>query len=170
MEILVDIASKIGFDWKLSITHLINFLIIFFLLVKFALPGIKKVIADRTRKIEEGLKMRYEADKIVESAKVDAKEISKLANQKAGEVISKADENAKSIVTEGSEKAAEIVRLANAQKEDSKNSGLKEAENLLTKDISKILAKISASAFDSKITSENNSDFVTKVFKQNFSK
>jgi F-type H+-transporting ATPase subunit b len=170
MEILVDIASKIGFDWKLSITHLINFLIIFFLLVKFALPGIKKVIADRTKKIEEGLKMRYEADKIVESAKTDAKEISKIANQKAGEIISKADENAKNIISDSSEKGAEIIRLANTQKEEAKNSGLKEAENLLAKDISKILAKISATAFDSKLTADNNSDFVTKVFKQNFSK
>lgn len=86
MEILNDIASKIGFDWKLSLTHLINFSIIFFLLVRFALPGIKKTINERTKKIEEGLKMRLDADKIVESANTDYKKIVTDANQKAQDI------------------------------------------------------------------------------------
>jgi F0F1-type ATP synthase membrane subunit b/b' len=50
MEILQDIGTKIGFDWRLALTHLINLLIIFFLLVKFALPAIKKTLIEELKK------------------------------------------------------------------------------------------------------------------------
>jgi F0F1-type ATP synthase membrane subunit b/b' len=65
MEILTDIGNKIGFDWRLALTHLINLLIIFFLLVKYAFPAIKKAVDERTKKIQEGLKMRQELRKLV---------------------------------------------------------------------------------------------------------
>ena len=165
MEILTDIATKIGFDWKLAVTHTINLGLIFFLLVKFALPSIKKIIDERTAKIKEGLRMRDEADKIKLDAENVAKDINKMANTKAQEVISKSEVSAKNIVTDASAKSGEIIRLANLQKDEAKNAGLKDAENYVSKNIATILTKISAAAFDSKITAENNSDFVSKVFK-----
>lgn len=169
MEILNDIASKIGFDWRLAITNLFNFLIIFFLLVKFALPAIKKTVAERTEKIKEGLRMRDEADKIIDSAKQVSKEIAIEANKKAENIISKTDISAKEILSQANTKATEIVQLASKEKEEAKQKGLNEAENILTKDISKILTKISLNAFSSKITPEVNNEFITKTFKENFS-
>jgi F-type H+-transporting ATPase subunit b len=164
MEILNDIASKIGFDWKLSLTHLINFSIIFFLLVRFALPGIKKTINERTKKIEEGLKMRLDADKIVESANTDYKKIVTDANQKAQDIITKGESSAKIVITSANEKAGETLRLAQQERDQAKEKGIKDAENIVTKDLSKILSKISAQAFSSKLTGDVNSDFVGKVF------
>lgn len=165
MEILQDIATKIGFDWRLAITHLINLSIIFFLLAKFALPSIKKVVNERTKKINEGLKMREDADKIVENANLESTKIAKSANQKAEEIYTKAENSAKDIISSANSKAGEIVQLAEKEKLDAKEKGLKEAENILNKDIPKILSKISAQAFSDKISANINSDFVSKVFK-----
>lgn len=166
MEILTEVATKIGFDWKLALTHTINLSIIFFLLAKFALPSIKKIIDERTAKIKEGLRMRDEADKIKHDAEIEAKDINIMANNKAQEVISKSEISAKNIITESNSKASEIIRLANMQKDEAKNAGMKDAENILSKNIASILTKISANAFDSKINADNNSDFIQKVFKQ----
>lgn len=165
MEILQEIANKIGFDWKLALTHLINLLLIFFLLAKFALPSIKKVVAERTKKIQEGLKMREEADKIVDDANLESQKIAKSANQKAEEIYSKAESGAKEIVMSANTKASEIIQFAEQEKEKAKDKGLKEAENILSKDIPKILSKISSNAFGDKISADVNSDFVSKVFK-----
>lgn len=165
MEILQEIAHKIGFDWKLALTHLINLLIIFFLLARFALPTIKKVVNERTKKIEEGLRMREQADKIVENANLESQKIAKLANQKAEEIFVKAETSAKDIVTTANTKASEIVQLAEKEKTSAKEKGMKEAENILSKDISKILSKISANAFGDKISADVNNDFISKVFK-----
>lgn len=165
MEILTDIATKIGFDWRLALTSLVNFLILFFLLVKFALPAIKKNIEERTAKIKEGLRMREEADKIVDQAKLDAKEINIAANQKSLDIISASENNAKNILTEANTKKSEIVRQAEELKDEAKNAGMKEAENLLKKDISKIITAISENAFSTKISTDLNSEFISKVFK-----
>jgi len=170
MEILQDIATKIGFDWKLALTHFINLLIIFFLLVKFALPAIKKVVDERTAKIKEGLRLRDEADKIVVEAKGDAKNILVEANKKAQENIGNADAVAKNTIADASTKSAEIVRAANLEKEGAKQAGLKDAENILGKDIGKILTSISNLAFSGKVSADANSEFVTKVFKESYSK
>lgn len=165
MEILQDIATKIGFEWHLAFTSLINFLIIFFLLVKFALPSIKKTIEERTKKIQEGLRMREEADKIVESANSEGLKITRDANRKAEEIFSKVETSAKEVLTDANSKASSIIALAEKEKQDAKEKGLKEAENILTKDIGKILSKISANAFSGKLTGETNSEFISKVFK-----
>jgi F-type H+-transporting ATPase subunit b len=165
MEILQDIGNKIGFDWRLALTSLINFLIIFFLLVKFALPAIKKTIDERTAKIKEGLRLREEADKIVTQAKSEGLEITKGANKKAEEIFSKAEISSKELVSAAHEKASTIVQEAEKQKEESKAKGLLEAENILQKDIAKILTKISANAFSGKVSAEANKDFIQKVFK-----
>lgn len=170
MEVLTDIATKIGFDWRLALTHLINFLIVFFLLVKFALPAVQKAIKERTQKIKEGLKMREEADKIVLKAESDAKEINKNANNKAESIISKSESNAKEIILNANDKASGIIQSATLMQTQAKEKGLKDAETILTKDISSIISKISNAAFGEKLNSENNSEFVSKIFKENYSK
>lgn len=164
MEILTDIASKIGFEWRLALTSLINFLIIFFLLVKFALPSIKKTIDERTKKIQEGLKMREDAKAIVDNAYSDAKEITKNANQKSQDIVSVSETNAKKVMSEAQIKKSEIIKEAELLKDCSKKAGLKEAENILSRDISNILTKISENAFGGKITAEVNTSFITKIF------
>jgi F-type H+-transporting ATPase subunit b len=170
MEILNDIATKIGFDWRLALTHFINLMIIFFLLVKFALPAIKKTVDERTKKIKEGLRLRDEADKVVADAKSEAKNIVVEASKKAQDNISASETSAKNILSDASNKSAEIIRAANLEKEGAKQAGLKDAENVLGKDIGKILTKISSLAFSGKVSADANSEFVTKVFKESYSK
>lgn len=170
MEILQDIATKIGFDWRLALTHFINLMIIFFLLVKFALPAIKKTVDERTKKIKDGLRLRDEADKVVDDAKGEAKNIVLDASKKAQDNISASEASAKNILADASNKSAEIIRAANLEKEGAKQAGLKDAENVLGKDIGKILTKISTLAFSGKVSAEANSEFVTKVFRESYGK
>jgi len=170
MEILHSIGEKIGFDWRLSLTHLINFLIIFFLLVKFALPKIKATIDERTKKIKEGLLMRESADKIVADATTESKQIGKNANAKYEEVVSKADAEAKNIVKGAHDNANDIIKLAEKERGEAFAKGLESAENIVKKDIANIINKIALESFDKKIDAEVNDSFVSSIFKQNYGK
>ena len=55
MEILNEAALNIGFDWRMALAQLVNFLIIFYLLKRFVWGSIKKTLAERKAKIDKGL-------------------------------------------------------------------------------------------------------------------
>ena len=52
---IYEILGKIGFDWQVALASLVNFLIILFVLKKFAFKPIKKLIQERQNKINEGI-------------------------------------------------------------------------------------------------------------------
>ena len=50
-----EILSKIGFDYRVALANLVNFLIVLWVLQKFAFPKIQIVLAERQAKIRKGL-------------------------------------------------------------------------------------------------------------------
>jgi F0F1-type ATP synthase membrane subunit b/b' len=67
-----EILGKIGFDWQVALANLVNFLIIVFLLKKFAFKPIAKIIQDRQNKINEGLEnAKKAAEEAMKNAKSD---------------------------------------------------------------------------------------------------
>ena len=40
---LIEILSKVGFDWRMALSNLVSFLIVFFILKKYALEQINKI-------------------------------------------------------------------------------------------------------------------------------
>ena len=48
-----ELFSKLGIDWKLLIAQIINFLVLLFVLYKFAYRPILSMLEKRTKKIEK---------------------------------------------------------------------------------------------------------------------
>ena len=94
---LYEILQKIGFDWQVALANLVNFLIILFLLKKFAFKPIGKLIKDRQDKINEGLQKTKEAE--ARLAEVDAIGISRLkeTDQKSAAMMVEAQARAKKL-------------------------------------------------------------------------
>ena len=94
---LYEILQKIGFDWQVALANLVNFLIILFLLKKFAFKPIGKLIKDRRDKISEGLQKAKEAE--ARLAEVDAIGISRLkeTDQKSAAMMVEAQARAKKL-------------------------------------------------------------------------
>ncbi|GBD34335.1 ATP synthase subunit b [bacterium HR35] len=59
-----------GIDLKILISQAINFFIVFFVIYKFFVKPLNQVIEERKRKIEEGLKLRKEAEKLLKKIKL----------------------------------------------------------------------------------------------------
>ncbi len=103
-----EILGKIGFDWHVALANLVNFLIILFVLRKFAWGPIGKILKERHEKIEMG----------VQNAKLNAEKL-KLIEEEYKETMRKAHTEAQAIF-EKTKKDAEAKKadiLAQAQKE-----------------------------------------------------
>ncbi len=164
---LAEILSKIGFEWHLAITHLINFLLIFFLIVKFALPAVKKTISKRTEKIKEGLRMRENATSILDSAKTDSKNIIHDANMERKRILEKTEVEGKSMMAEFGAKAQSVLEDANKIRKSSEEKGYAEGGDIFLKKLPSFLTAISTSAFAGKITPEINNEFIANILQKN---
>ncbi len=101
---MLEILGKIGFDWQVALANLFNFLIIFFILKKFAFGPLKKAIAERQDKIAKGL-----AD--AEKAATDVMMAEEIRNKTVGDAKLQANK----IVGEASEKGQTIISAAEAK-------------------------------------------------------
>jgi F-type H+-transporting ATPase subunit b len=113
MEGLLEILGKIGFDWQVALANLVNFLIIFFVLKKFAFKPIGKIIKERQEKIQKGLDDAKQAESALS-----------VANSTKEEIIKEAKDEARKIVTNGEVLGKSIVKDAEAK-------ALLEKENIL---------------------------------------
>ncbi len=114
---MLEVLGKIGFDWQVALANLVNFIIIFFVLRKFAWKPIEKVISERKQKIDQGLE---DAEK--------AKTELLLAEQTRNRKIDEAKVEANSIVGDAQGKANDIVSKAEADSMNVRSQILKDAE------------------------------------------
>lgn len=84
------IIHSLGIDWKLLLAQTVNFFILFFVLYKFLSQPLSKIIEERKKKIEEGLAMRIEAEKMIAEVSKDRLEILRRAEEERARIIESA--------------------------------------------------------------------------------
>lgn len=108
MDGLTAILEKIGFDWQVAFVNLVNFLIIFFLLNRFAFKPLKKVIDAREAEIAEGLRKSVESDAILKEAEKQKDEVLLKAEHEAHGIVSSAHAKGEKILEEYEIKGARV--------------------------------------------------------------
>ena len=110
MEQLLQILGKIGFDWHMSLFNLINFLVAFWVLKKFAFGPLTKIILERQKKSEETLENFEKAKSEVAMAKQTAKEIIDEGKVTVNYLMSEAQNEAKQTIEMAKEKTKEETK------------------------------------------------------------
>jgi F-type H+-transporting ATPase subunit b len=160
----VQTGEQFGFNKSIFISQVISFLIVAFLLKKFAFGPIQKVLVERRERIEEGLK---NADRIKsELAKTEAArlEILNKANTQANKLIEEARAAAARVQETETQKAiaaAEqiIVKAREAAEADRNrmvNELRKEIGGLVVKATSQVTGKILTIDDQKRLTEETN--------------
>ncbi|NCC70103.1 ATP synthase F0 subunit B [bacterium] len=127
---LIEILSKVGFDWRMALSNLVSFLIVFFILKKYAFEPINKILKTRRSKIEEGLenakiatenflKSEENYNLKIEHAKKDSTLIIDKARKAGDEII-------KNYTKQAEEKTVKIIE--DARKEINKEKELAKKE------------------------------------------
>ncbi|MFA5742929.1 MAG: F0F1 ATP synthase subunit B [Candidatus Paceibacterota bacterium] len=105
-----------GIDWKILLGEMINFLIVLFLLKKFALGPFLKILRERKQKIEEGLERSKVAEEKIKEIRTKREEIIAKAQQKAIEIFDqgkkKGDEKIRSSILLGEQERLNILQTA----------------------------------------------------------
>lgn len=100
--------EALGLDLKLLIAQIVNFLIVLFLLRKFAYKPVISILEKRATLISEGVDNAHKAEKSLQEATHSKKEILDQAYLEAEKILAEAK-------TEAADKATTIVKNANLE-------------------------------------------------------
>ncbi len=147
-----DILTKLGLDWKSILFYVVNFLILFGLLIALLYKPVKKMLENKRKSLDdiyaENEKLKAEndsrkaeydkmvADMKLENARVAAK-VAAAAQERADAVLSEAKQQADSIVAIAKREAATQTEQLKSEYRDSVNTlAVQIAQKLLEREIS----------------------------------
>src|SRR3989344_3389247 len=102
--------DALGIDWKILIGQLINFVILFFLLKRFAFKPFFAILEKRRLKIEEGVKKSEEIEKSFQEVRVLSQKIKQEGERKARQVVKETE-------TRAQERAEKLVLSCHEEKD-----------------------------------------------------
>lgn len=147
----MEILESLGIDWKLLLGQIINFLVVLYVLKRFAYQPFLDVLNKRQNKIASGIKKSEEAERRIQmvdqqTAKVlsnTQKRASQILKQsedrakiKADQIIDASQSERKEILTAAEQRGqAEIEKMRKGQGEKMMDAGLSLAEKILQEKI-----------------------------------
>lgn len=100
-----EVLGKLGFDWKVALANLVNFLIIYYLLRNVVFKKLGNAIRERQEKIQKGLEDAEKAKQSLINASQIKEDLIKEAYISSQEIIGDAKEERNKIIALASEEA-----------------------------------------------------------------
>lgn len=126
----MDVLSKIGIDWKLLIAQVVNFLILLFVLRRFAYRPMLEFLEKRSKTIDDGLQNAKRATEKLIQLEQQEKEVLERAKKEANLLLSEArataERTSERIVATSRDEAERL--LEEARKKIDAEKGLLRAE------------------------------------------
>ncbi len=140
-----SLVQNFGIDWKVLASQVFNFLVIFGVITFLVYKPLAKSVAERRKKIQEGLDKEEEASRrLVEINTLESKTLKKAEDQ-AVDLIAKAERRAKEqeakILKEADEREQEMKKKSLEAIAEAKERSMKEAESELASLAKEILVK-----------------------------
>ena len=161
-----ELFSKLGIDWRLLAAQLINFLILLFVLRRFAYKPILKLLDERRQKIADGLANAQKAKSNLEEAEKERQEIISTAKKGASEIISLAEaaaqKNREETLKEAKTGVEKIVAEARKQIESEKSKMIGEIKS----EISGLVMLAAEKTASIKLDDKKDKELIEKIIKE----
>ena len=157
--------GALGVNLQALIIQLVTFLIVLWVLERFAFKPILKVLNDRRELIEAGVKLGAEMQKKNDELISKTDELLHKAQKDADKIISDSKDEAKSIVAESEESAknkADAI-LDDANRTIDQNT--QRAKKKLEKDLVGLISEATEAIVGEKINPEKDSQILDKILK-----
>jgi len=161
----MELLNNLGINGKLLLAQIINFLVLLFVLYKFAYGPVLKLLDKRTKKIEKGLKDAEDAQKKLVEITEKERAVLVKARKQAQEIIAKAEE----VAVKNKE---EIIITAKAQSDKILADSAKkiETEKVLMfqevkKQVSELVIAATGKIISEKLDSTKDKELIDKVIK-----
>lgn len=128
----MEALSNLGIDWKLFLAQAVNFLVLLFILRRFAYRPMLEFLEKRTERIEKGLKDAEAAGVKLKAIAEEEKKVLGAARAEARNLLQQAEKAAKARDThrlaETEEKAKKFLAEAESRIQEEKEKMLVEAK------------------------------------------
>lgn len=125
--------EKLGINSIYLIAQIVNFGIILFFLKKFLYKPFLKILDERKKKVEEGVRYRQKMEKELGEIKVKEEELLSKARKESQKIIEEARKSAEKIEKEMIEKAKleaiEVIKQSKASIEGERKKAIQDIEN-----------------------------------------
>lgn len=122
----MEVLAKLGIDWKLLLAQVVNFLILLWVLRRFAYRPMLTFLDDRSKKIEMGLRDAKLAGEKLSEMERKEREVLDEAKKESGAIVARAKESAEKmgekIMNESREEAARIMTETRKKIENERES------------------------------------------------
>ncbi len=126
-----QILGNLGFDWRVALANLANFLIIVWILKRFAFKPIAKIIKEREDKIKQG----------IQDAEKSATEL-QMAKQLSEKTSLDARSEANRIIAAGQKESERVLAEAKTLQEEQAKQIIAKAEKLIEQEKQKMMQDI----------------------------
>ena len=148
-----SLLNSLGLDFTIFFSQLVNFIILYVLLKKFALEKLLRSINKRQEMIADGVRNAQNAKLVLVQVKTQQEEIISDARAKAREILAQARQDAKlqteKITAAAGVKAEQLLADAHEQIQTEKQKMLLEVKNELADIIAIGVAKVADKKIDS---------------------
>lgn len=133
-------------DWKIIIAQVINFAVVFFVLQFLALKPIKKLMAERTERINEGLEDATKNAELLKNTKKEYNNVIVKARAEANEIFQEvkkeAEEEKKTMLESASKEVEDMISKGKKVLEAEKTKMVSEAKEEIVSLVMKATEKI----------------------------
>ncbi len=157
--------TALGVDLKSYIFQLITFLLVLAVVKKFAFKPITKMLAERRKTIDEGVKAGLALAKDREKLEKEHAEVIRVARVEADKIVANAHKEARDVVRDA-EKAAQRkgdTMLSDAEVRIHEES--ERAKRALEKDIVGLIAEATEAIVGEKIDTKKDAAIIDKILK-----
>lgn len=159
---MTELIKHFGIDWRLLLAQAANFLILLWILKRFAYGPILRILKKREEEIKKGLRYTKEAEEALANVGALKEEILAEARGEALKIVSQAEDTAKrrkdEMIKEASARAEAVVadakKIIGEEKAKMKESIYGEAEEIVRLGLAKVLGKIPAEERDRELIQE----------------
>jgi F-type H+-transporting ATPase subunit b len=150
MDVITEIFSNFGVTWSKFIAQIILFLIVYWVLNKYAFGPVLKMLAERRRRIEEGQHNAERIKKQLAEAELRYQEVLRKANDEATKLLDEARATSDAISQKQMQQAIKDAEGIIAKAQDTivqeRNKMVaevkKEMVDLVVKTTSKVVGKV----------------------------
>lgn len=154
----MEILEKLGVDWKLLLAQAVNFLVLLWVLKRFAYKPILKALEARTNKIEQGLKDAQASQAKLQGVIEEEKKILAAAREEARSILIEAEANAKKrdamMLDETKQKIDRMIVETDKHLSEKQAKLLREAKEELAETVLLVTKKVLGDKVDASIDAE----------------
>jgi F-type H+-transporting ATPase subunit b len=161
----MEILETFGVQPVLLLAQIVNFVILLFLLKKFAYQPIMKILDERKQKIETSVKQAEKIQNQLEETETRQKEIIYKAEKESSKIINEAKDAAKKLQEETmSETSKKVEEVLSKNKETLQLEREKMIGEVKT-DMANLVSETTKKVLNKTLTSGDNEDLVKKSLK-----